>query len=93
VPVLAVIQLGVLPVVGPIAVYAFFKMDLIVAIPFALWCGFVGLIDNILKPLLLHHGLSAPLWVIVVGSIGGLVSAGITGLFVGPVLLVLAYEL
>ena len=91
--VLAVIQLGVLPVVGPIAIYAFFKMDLIVAIPFALWCGFVGLIDNILKPLLLHHGLSTPLWVIVVGSIGGLVSAGITGLFVGPVLLVLAYEL
>jgi len=64
-----------------------------IAIPFALWCAFVGLIDNFLKPLLLHHGMSTPLWVIVVGSIGGLLSSGVIGLFIGPVLLVLAYEL
>jgi len=90
--VFASIQIGVLPVVGPVAVYALFTMDLTVAIPLALWCGFVGLIDNILKPLLLHHGMDTPLWVFVVGSIGGLISSGFIGLFIGPVLLVLAYE-
>jgi predicted PurR-regulated permease PerM len=91
--ILAVVQLGVLPVVGPLALYALFTMDLVVAVPFALWCGFVGLIDSILKPLLLHHGMRTPLWVIALGSIGGLVTSGVVGLFIGPVLRVLAYEL
>jgi len=91
--ILAVVQIGVLPVVAPAALYVLFTADMTIAIPFALWCAFVGLIDNVLKPLLLHYGMSTPLWVIVVGSIGGLLSSGVIGLFIGPVLLVLAYEL
>jgi len=91
--ILAVVQIGVLPIVAPVALYVLFTADMTIAIPFALWCAFVGLIDNFLKPLLLHHGMSTPLWVIVVGSIGGLLSSGVIGLFIGPVLLVLAYEL
>lgn len=90
---LAVIQIGVLPVLLPAALYVLFTADMLVAIPFAIWCSVVGLIDNFLRPLLLHQGMKTPLWVIIVGSIGGLLSSGITGLFVGPVLLVLAYEL
>jgi predicted PurR-regulated permease PerM len=91
--ILATVQIGVLPIVGPAALYVLFTADMSIAIPFAIWCGFVGLIDNFLKPLLLHHGMSTPLWIIVVGSLGGLLSFGVMGLFIGPVLLVLAYEL
>jgi predicted PurR-regulated permease PerM len=90
---LAVVQVGTLPIVAPAAIYVFFTADLWIAIPFAIWCGFVGLIDNVLKPLLLHRGLPAPLWVVVVGSIGGILSSGVIGLFTGPVVLVLGYAL
>jgi predicted PurR-regulated permease PerM len=91
--ILAVVQIGVLPIVAPAALYVLFTADMTTAIPFAIWCAFVGLIDNFLKPLLLHHGMSTPLWIIVVGSIGGLLSSGVIGLFIGPVVLVLGYEL
>jgi len=44
----------------------------------------VGLVDNILRPLLMARGLSAPMPVIMVGILGGTVACGI-GLFFGPV--------
>jgi predicted PurR-regulated permease PerM len=77
--ILATVQIGVLPVVGPAALYVLFTADMRIAIPFAIGCAFVGLIDNVLKPLLLHHGMSTPLWIIVVGAIGGLLCFGVMG--------------
>lgn len=52
-----------------------------------------GLIDNVLKPLLLGRGVEAPMPVILVGALGGMVWNGILGLFVGAVLLAVAYQL
>ncbi len=90
---LCVIQLGVMPIALPIMIYVFATAELWVSIPFAIWTSAVSLLDNILKPLLLGRGVRVPTLVIFVGSIGGFLSAGIIGLFVGSVVLVLGYTL
>ena len=51
-----------------------------------------GMADNLLKPLLLGRGVDAPMPVILIGAIGGMVSAGIVGLFIGAVLLAVGYK-
>lgn len=90
---LSVVQLGVFPVVIPVLIYVFFTADTLTAVLFLIWSIFVGSIDNVLKPLLLGRGVAVPMAVIFVGAIGGFLSSGIIGLFVGPVVLVLGYKL
>ncbi len=60
---------------------------------FLLWCVFGGLIDNVLKPLLLGRGVAVPTAVIFLGAIGGFIAMGIVGLFVGAVVLSVGYKL
>jgi predicted PurR-regulated permease PerM len=60
---------------------------------FTVWAIFVGLIDNVLKPLLMGRGSRIPIVIIFIGVIGGMIFSGIIGLFVGPVVLALGYEL
>jgi predicted PurR-regulated permease PerM len=47
--------------------------------------------DNVLKPLLMGRGSSVPMLVLFMGSLGGFISSGILGLFVGAVVLSLGY--
>jgi predicted PurR-regulated permease PerM len=91
--IVATIQLGAFPVLLVAAIYMFYTADLTTAILFAVWSSFVASLDNVLKPLLLGRGVEVPMAVIFVGAIGGLLNAGIIGLFIGPVILVLGYEL
>lgn len=51
-----------------------------------------GLMDNVLKPLMLGHGVDAPMPVILLGALGGMAAAGILGMFVGATLLALGYQ-
>jgi predicted PurR-regulated permease PerM len=53
----------------------------------------VGLSDNVMKPLLMGRGLSTPVLVIFMGVLGGTLAHGIVGLFVGPIILAVAWEL
>jgi predicted PurR-regulated permease PerM len=50
-------------------------------------------LDNVLKPLLLGRGVNVPMVIIFVGAIGGFLTSGIIGLFVGAVVLALGYKL
>ncbi|MGD2137812.1 MAG: AI-2E family transporter [Gammaproteobacteria bacterium] len=52
-----------------------------------------GLADNVLKPLLLGRGVDVPMPVILLGALGGMVSSGIIGLFVGAVMLAVGYRI
>ncbi len=52
-----------------------------------------GLADNILKPVLLGRGVDAPMPVILIGALGGMVSSGFVGLFTGAVVLAVGYQL
>ena len=50
-----------------------------------------GMLDNVLKPLMLGRGVAAPMPVILIGALGGMAAAGILGMFVGATLLALGY--
>jgi predicted PurR-regulated permease PerM len=52
----------------------------------------VGMIDNVLKPLMLGRGVDVPMPVILLGALGGMATAGILGLFVGATVLALGYK-
>jgi predicted PurR-regulated permease PerM len=52
----------------------------------------VGMIDNVLKPLMLGRGVDVPMPVVLIGALGGMATAGILGLFVGATLLALGYK-
>jgi predicted PurR-regulated permease PerM len=53
----------------------------------------VSLLDNVLKPIVMRRGLKTPIIVILIGLFGGLLSYGITGLFLGPIVLAVIWEL
>jgi AI-2E family transporter len=53
----------------------------------------VALVDNVLKPILMARGLTTPMLVILTGVIGGTLTHGLVGLFIGPVVLSVFYEL
>jgi predicted PurR-regulated permease PerM len=90
---LCIIQLGPLLVLVPAVVYLFFTADTLTATLFLIWSVPVGLLDNVLKPLLLGRGVDAPILVVFIGALGGFLSMGIIGLFIGAVLFVLFYTL
>jgi predicted PurR-regulated permease PerM len=90
---LCVIQIGLLPVTLPILIYVFSSTETWVAAMFTVYIVVVSLLDNFLKPLLLGRGVQVPTLVIFLGSIGGFLTSGIIGLFVGSVVLVLGYTL
>jgi predicted PurR-regulated permease PerM len=90
---LCIVQLGPALVMLPAAAYVFSTADTLTASLFLAWTLFVLVIDNVLKPLLLSRGVDAPILVIFLGAIGGFLSMGIIGLFVGAVVLVLFYTL
>ncbi|WP_413791136.1 MULTISPECIES: AI-2E family transporter [unclassified Pseudomonas] len=60
---------------------------------FAVYVFVAGLVDNVLKPLLLGRGVNVPMPVILIGALGGMVTGGVIGLFVGPVVLAVGYQL
>jgi predicted PurR-regulated permease PerM len=47
----------------------------------------------VVKPLVMGHGLTTPTLVIFIGVIGGTLAHGIVGLFIGPIILAVAWEL
>ncbi len=57
------------------------------------WSLVVVTMDNFLRPALIKRGADLPLLLIFAGVIGGLLAFGLVGLFVGPVVLAVAYTL
>jgi len=90
--ILAIVQLPPLLVLVPMMIWAFATVDTTPAVLFTVWSVMVSMSDGFLKPALLGRGVSVPMLVILVGAIGGMLAAGILGLFIGPVVLALAYE-
>ncbi len=92
--VLAIAQLPPWLVLGPVIFYVFSTNDsTAVATVFAVWSLIVSFMDMVLKPLMLGRGVAAPMPVILLGAIGGMLHSGIIGLFVGAVILALGYKL
>ena len=91
--ILAIVQVGVGPIVIPVAIYMFSVSDTTSAVILAVWLGITLLSDNILKPILLGRNAPAPMPVIFIGSIGGFIYNGFIGLFLGAIVLTIGYKL
>jgi predicted PurR-regulated permease PerM len=91
--VLAILQIGGAPVMLPVLIWAWLNMETMPALFLTLYLIPVTLIDNVLKPILMGKGLTTPMLVILIGVIGGTISYGLIGLFLGPIVLAVFYEL
>jgi predicted PurR-regulated permease PerM len=90
---LSIVQIGGAIVMLPVIVWIWMDKDVTTAVMLTLYLGIVGLLDNILRPLVMGRGLTTPTLVIFVGVIGGTLAHGILGLFIGPIILSVAWEL
>ena len=87
------VQLGPFVVLLPAVVWLYWNDNTGWAIFLLVVTGVVGTLDNFLRPLLIRTGADLPLLLIFVGVIGGLLAFGLVGIFVGPVVLAVAYTL
>jgi len=53
----------------------------------------VGGVDNIIRPMLITRGMKMPLTLVFLGVIGGLLTYGLIGVFLGPTVVAIAYTL
>ncbi|MGY3551545.1 putative PurR-regulated permease PerM [Bradyrhizobium sp. USDA 4472] len=90
---LSIVQIGAAIVLLPVVVWIWVDKDVTVALLLTIYLVVVGLLDNVLKPLLMGRGLTTPTLVILIGVIGGTLAHGIIGLFIGPIILSVAWEL
>jgi predicted PurR-regulated permease PerM len=91
--VLCVAQVGPLLVMLPVCGWLYWSGDAGWAAGLLVWSVIVGLLDNVLRPLLIRKGADLPLLLIFAGVIGGLIAFGLIGLFIGPILLAVTYTL
>ncbi len=93
--VLGIAQVPALLVTLPVIGYIWASGDYATApaVTYSVLLFVAGMLDNVLKPLMLGRGVDAPMPVILLGALGGMVSSGILGMFVGATLLALGYQI
>ena len=90
---LCIAQVGPIPVLLGAAGWAFWGDQIGWGIFLVVWGLIVGTLDNFLRPVLIRMGADLPLLLIFAGVIGGMFAFGLVGIFVGPVVLAVAYTL
>jgi predicted PurR-regulated permease PerM len=90
---LSIAQLGPILVLVPSVVWLYWSGSSGWGTFLLVWTIVVGTMDNFLRPILIKRGADLPLLLIFAGVIGGLTSFGLIGIFVGPVVLAVAYTL
>ena len=90
---LAIIQVGIVPLAVPVVIYMFYTSDVVTASCLGVWLALVYLLEHLLKPILLSKGAPVPMPVIFIAVIGGFVAGGFIGMFLGAVLFSIAYKL
>lgn len=89
--VFCVAQIGPLVVLIPVTIWLYWTSGAAWGIGFFVWALGCGLMDNFVRPVLIRRGADLPLLLIFSGVIGGLLAMGVIGLFIGPVVLAVAY--
>lgn len=90
---LCIAQLGPFPVLAPAVIWMYWSGETGWATFLLVWSIMVGSLDNFLRPMLIKRSADLSLLLIFVGVIGGLIAFGLVGIFVGPVVLAVAYTL
>jgi predicted PurR-regulated permease PerM len=91
--VFGIIQIGPSIILIPVILWSWTSMDALPALLFTAYMVPVNLLDNLLRPVVMGRGLKTPTLVILIGVIGGTIAYGITGLFLGPIVLAVIWEL
>jgi len=91
--VLSIVQIGPSIVLLPCVIWIWMTKDSATALFMTIYLVVVGLADNVLKPLLMGRGLTTPMPVMFIGLLGGTLAHGIVGLFIGPIVLAVGWEL
>lgn len=90
---LCIAQVGPSPVLVPAVVWLYWNGETAWATFLLVWTVIVMTMDNVLRPVLIQRGADLPFLLIFTGVVGGLLGFGLVGIFVGPVVLAVAYTL
>lgn len=91
---LGLLQVGPILIWGPLAVWLWSGGQTGMAIFLAIWgLVVVGLTDNVVKTAVMSRGADLPAILAFLGAIGGLLTWGIVGIFLGPVIVAVCYQL
>ncbi|HEU0157113.1 MAG TPA: AI-2E family transporter YdiK, partial [Stellaceae bacterium] len=90
---LCIAQLGAGPVLVPAIIWLYWRGEPGWGTFLLVWSLLVMSLDNVLRPLLIRKGAHLPLILLLAGVIGGLIAFGLVGIFLGPVVLAVAYTL
>jgi len=92
--VLCLAQIGPSPVLLTAVAWVFWSGSVGWGVFLLVWALVVSTMDNVLRPWLIQRGgADMPLLLVFAGVIGGLLAFGVVGIFVGPVVLAVAYTL
>ncbi|SRR6056297_1400313 len=91
---LGILQIPAALVVLPVIAWLWMNGDASTSmnIVTSIYLVIAGLADNVLKPMLLGRGLAVPMPVVLLGALGGMIGGGLIGLFLGAVILAVAYQ-
>jgi predicted PurR-regulated permease PerM len=90
---LGVAQIGCAVILIPMIAWYWMTREPTSALLFTLYIVPVGFVDNALKPFVMGHGSRTPMVVIFIGVLGGTLAHGLIGLFIGPIVLAVGWEL
>jgi predicted PurR-regulated permease PerM len=90
---LCIAQVGPLLVMAPAVIWMYSTNQTGWATVLLVFTVVAGTMDNVLRPFLIKKGADLPLLLIFAGVVGGLISIGVVGIFVGPVVLAVTYRL
>ena len=72
---------------GPVAAYMLLTGQVASAIGLTVWgVGVIGLVDNLLRPILVGKDTELPDYLILIATLGGIAVFGINGFVIGPVI-------
>jgi len=91
---LGLVQIGPILVWLPISFWLWSNGEVGMALFMVVWgLIVVGLTDNVVKSLVLARGADIPAMLAFLGAVGGLLTWGVVGIFLGPVILAVCYQL
>jgi predicted PurR-regulated permease PerM len=90
---LCIAQLGPLPVLVPAVIWLYWSGESVWGTVLVIWSVLLSTMDSVVRPLLIRRGAHLPLVLLLGGVIGGLIAFGLVGIFLGPVVLAVAYTL
>jgi len=90
---LCIAQVGPGLVLVPAVIWLFWTGETGYGTFLLVWSAIAMTVDNFVRPALVRFGADLPLLLIFAGVIGGMLTIGLVGLFVGPVVLAVTYRL